>query len=177
MTKIQNLQKIRTRVAPSPTGYPHLGTMYQALFDYAFARKYGGSFLVRIEDTDQSRFVEGAEDIIFSCLDWAGLIEDESPRKGGNFGPYRQSQRLNLYKKYALELVKNDHAYYCFCTKERLEEMRKKLSLEKKTPMYDKHCRNLSEKEIQEKLSDNVSWVVRLKIPANYTITVTDEIR
>jgi len=95
---------VRTRIAPSPTGYPHIGTIYQALFNYAFAKKHGGFFIVRIEDTDRARFVEGSEDVIFSALDWFGLTEDESARKGGDSGPYRQSERLEIYHKYAQEL-------------------------------------------------------------------------
>ncbi len=168
---------IRTRVAPSPTGFPHIGTIYQALFDYAYAKKNNGQFVVRIEDTDRTRFIEGAEEKIYEALDWFGLNENESPRKDGPKGPYRQSERLELYKKYAKELIDNGHAYYCFCTKERLDEMRKQQQAEGKMPMYDRHCRNLSSREIEEKHKQNVPSVIRLKIPDNETITITDLIR
>ncbi len=143
---------VRTRIAPSPTGFPHIGTIYQALFDYAFAKKNKGQFLVRIEDTDRARFVEGAENKIYEALDWFGLTEDESPRKKGDKGPYRQSERLELYKKYAEELVNKGHAYYCFCSKERLDEMRKKMQEEGKSPMYDKHCRKTEVKSQRSKI-------------------------
>ncbi len=168
---------VRTRVAPSPTGYPHIGTIYQALFNFAFARKNDGQFLVRIEDTDQSRFVEGAEEVIFQALDWFGLEEDESPRKEGKYAPYRQSQRLETYAKYAEELVKKGHAYYCFCTKERLDQMREQLRSEKKPLRYDRHCRSLDPQEISRNMAENIPYVIRLKIPDNQTINVRDEIR
>src|SRR5258708_37249910 len=117
---------VRTRIAPSPTGYPHIGTIYQALFDYAFAKKHHGKFIIRIEDTDRERFVADAEEKLYQAIDWFGLTEDESPRKEGPYKPYTQSERLDLYQNIARELVQTGHAYYCFCTKERLEEMRKK---------------------------------------------------
>lgn len=165
---------VRTRIAPSPTGYPHIGTIYQVLFDYAYAKKNNGHFVVRIEDTDQQRFVPGAEKVIFDSLDWFKLIEDESPRKGGKYAPYRQSERLDIYKKYVEELIEKGHAYYCFCTKERLEEMRKKMQEEKKNPMYDRHCRTVSKEEVEKKLAEGTSHVVRMKIPDNRTITFKD---
>lgn len=168
---------VRTRVAPSPTGYPHIGTIYQALFDYAFARKHGGVFFVRIEDTDRERFVQDAEEKIYAALDWFGLLEDESPRVGGPFAPYRQSERLEIYQKYAKELIEKNGAYYCFCTKERLESVHQMQESEHKATMYDKHCRNLSAAEVQQKLSDNTSHVIRLKVPENTDIVVRDEIR
>src|ERR1035437_1061203 len=108
---------VRLRIAPSPTGYPHIGTLYQALFNFAFAKKNKGEFIVRIEDTDRARFVEGAEDVIFKTLDWANLEEDESPRKDGKFGPYRQSERLALYHEYAQKLLDEDKAYYDYYPK------------------------------------------------------------
>ncbi len=113
------MKTVRTRIAPSPTGFPHIGTIYQALFDYAFAKKNNGKFFVRIEDTDRERLVAGAEEKIFEALDWFGLVEDESVRKGGPFGPYKQSERLPIYQKYAKELIEKGGAYYCFCTIER----------------------------------------------------------
>lgn len=168
---------IRTRIAPSPTGYPHIGTIYQALFDWAFAKKHNGSFIVRIEDTDRARFVEDAEEKIFQSLDWFGLSEDESPRKGGEFGPYRQSERLDLYKEYSEQLIGQGDAYYCFCTKERLDEVRKLQQDQGKQPMYDKYCRNITLDEAREKIKSGKSFVVRMKVPENTQITLRDEIR
>lgn len=175
MAKAISRETVRTRIAPSPTGSPHIGTVYQALFNFAWARRNRGNFIVRIEDTDRERFVEGAEGKIFEALDFFFLREDESPRKRGGYGPYRQSERLKIYQKYAEELVEKGGAYYCFCTKERLEELRKKQTEEKKPTMYDKHCLNLSKEEIKEKLGG--VYVVRLKVPENKTISVKDEIR
>ncbi len=165
---------VRTRIAPSPTGFPHIGTIYQALFNYSWAGKNKGKFIVRIEDTDQARFVEGAEDKIFEAIDWFGLAEDESPRKGGEFAPYRQSERLDIYKKYSQELIEKNGAYYCFCTKERLDALRSAQSAGRQPTMYDGHCRNLSKEEAEAKLSE--PHVLRLRIPQK-TITVRDEIR
>ena len=108
---------VRTRIAPSPTGYPHIGTIYQALFNFAFAKNKKGKFLIRIEDTDRTRFVEGAEDVIYQAIDWFGLTENESPRKDGEFGPYRQSERLEIYHKYAQELIDKDKAYFAYYLK------------------------------------------------------------
>lgn len=167
---------VRTRIAPSPTGFPHIGTIYQALFDYAWSKKNNGSFIVRIEDTDRERFVEGAEEKIYTALDWFKLQENESPRKGGEVGPYKQSERLPLYKKYAEELIKKGYAYYCFCTKERLEALRAVQQAEKKSAMYDKRCLSLSKQEITENLKAG-SYVIRLKVPEDQQILVKDEIR
>lgn len=168
---------VRTRVAPSPTGHPHIGTIYQSALDKAYAISHSGQFLVRIEDTDRSRFIEGVEDELYEALDWFKLTEDESPRKMGSFGPYKQSERLAIYKKYVLELVAKGYAYYCFCTKERLDEVRKNNEANKKPPMYDKHCRNLSSDEVQKKLDSNTPYVIRMKIPENQTIEVNDLLR
>ena len=163
-----NYPQVRTRIAPSPTGMAHIGTFYQALFDWAWAKRNGGKFIVRIEDTDRERFVEGAEEAIYQALDWFGMTEDESPRKGGKYGPYRQSERLESYKKYALSLVDKGHAYWCDCSKERLEKVRAEMMAEKKPPMYDHHCRD---RNLESGL------VLRLKIPANQKIIVKEEIR
>lgn len=175
--EIMTAKNVRLRIAPSPTGYPHIGTVYQALFDFAYARKNNGQFIVRIEDTDRERFVPDAEEKLYAALDWFGLTEDESPRKGGPFAPYRQSERLEIYQKYAQELLNNGHAYYCFCTRERLDEMRKKQQLEKKLVMYDKHCRTISVDEAKKRVAANETHVVRMKVPANTKITYVDEIR
>ncbi len=168
---------VRTRIAPSPTGYPHIGTIYQALFDYAFAKKYKGKFVVRIEDTDRTRFIEGAENRIFEALDWFGLPEDESPRNGGPFSPYRQSERLEIYKKYAKELVERGGAYYCFCTKERLEELHETQEKDKKPTIYDRHCLSYTNEDVLRKLNTGTPHVIRLKIPDTKDFPVTDEIR
>lgn len=168
---------IRTRIAPSPTGYPHIGTIYQALFDWAFAKKHTGKFVVRIEDTDRERFVADAEEKLFKAIDWFDLTEDESPRKDGEYGPYRQSERLGIYKKHADQLVSEGKAYFCFCSKERLDELRQRLQKEKKQLMYDKHCRGLSEDIVKKNLDEKRSYVIRMKIPENEKITVCDEIR
>src|SRR3989344_957995 len=169
--------KVKTRIAPSPTGFPHIGTIYQAMLDKAFAKRHKGTFLVRIEDTDRARFVQGAEEKLFEALDWLGLQEDEGVRKGGEYGPYRQSERLDIYKKYAQELVEKDHAYYCFCTKERLDEVRNEQQKQGKPPMYDKHCRNLSKEEVDERIKNGEPYVIRMKVPENKKITVKDLIR
>lgn len=170
-------QAVRTRIGPSPTGFPHIGTIYQTLLDFSYAKKNKGKFILRIEDTDRERFVEDAEKKMYEALDWTGLIEDESPRKDGPFGPYKQSERLNIYKKYAQQLIDEGKAYFCFCSKERLEQVRKKLQEEKKPIIYDKHCRNLSKEEVAEKLAKKEGFVVRMKIPENKKIIVRDEIR
>lgn len=166
--------RVRTRIAPSPTGFPHIGTIYQVLIDYTYARKHQGKFILRLEDTDRNRFVAGAEEGIYDALNWFGLPPDESPLHGGPFGPYRQSERLPIYKKYVEELLAKNHAYYCFCTKERLEEMRKKQEELHQPPMYDKHCRNLEPSQVQKQLDPGVAHVVRMKIPENRKIVLKD---
>lgn len=168
--------QVRTRIAPSPTGYPHIGTIYQAMFDFVFAQKYQGKFIVRIEDTDRARFVENAEDVLFSAFEWFGLNSDEDPRKGGEYSPYRQSERLEIYQKYAKELIDKGHAYYCFCTKERLESLRDSQQKNKQAPMYDKKCLSLSKEEIDKNLSEKLPYVIRLNVPKDETITVEDAI-
>lgn len=168
---------VRTRIAPSPTGYPHIGTTYQALFDFAFAKKHHGKFVIRIEDTDRERFVADAVERLYAAMDWFELSEDESSRKGGEYQPYIQSERLGIYKEHAQKLIEKGYAYYCFCTKERLDEVRKQQQIDKKPLMYDKHCRNLSDGEIEKQLQANTHHVIRLKVPENEKITVVDEIR
>ena len=167
---------VRTRIAPSPTGFAHIGTIYQVMFDYAYARKHGGQFLVRIEDTDRARFVEGAEEVVLNAMSWFGLEEDESPRKGGPFAPYRQSERLAIYQRHARELVENGHAFYCFCSKERLEEMRKKQEENKEPPRYDGRCSYLGKEEVEKRLDRGESHVIRMKIPEHETVIVKDEL-
>jgi glutamyl-tRNA synthetase len=146
------------------------------MFDYAYARKHGGQFLVRIEDTDRARFVEGAEEVVLNAMSWFGLEEDESPRKGGPFAPYRQSERLAIYQRHARELVENGHAFYCFCSKERLEEMRKKQEENKEPPRYDGHCSYLGKEEVEKRLDRGEAHVIRMKIPEHGTVRVKDEL-
>ncbi|MBI5123294.1 glutamate--tRNA ligase [Candidatus Roizmanbacteria bacterium] len=167
---------VRTRIAPSPTGQDiHIGNLYTALMNWAYARKNNGKFIIRIEDTDRTRFQEGAEAKILSTIKNFGLRYDEGPDIGGPFAPYRQSDRLQLYKKYAEELVEKGAAYYCFCTKERLDALREQQQKEKKTPRYDKHCKGI--KDYKLKIENSEQHVIRLDVPANETITFLDVIR
>ena len=157
--------EVRTRFAPSPTGYMHLGNLRTALYTYLFARRNGGKFILRIEDTDQEREVEGAVDLIYKSLAVAGLSHDEGPDVGGPCGPYVQSERKDMYLPYAKQLVESGHAYYCFCTKERLDEARAEAEKKGETFKYDKHCLNLSKEEIQAKLDAGEPYVIRQNIP------------
>lgn len=167
---------VRTRIAPSPTGFPHIGTIYQVLFDYAYAKQNNGKFIVRLEDTDRNRHIEGAEQIIYDSIEWFHLSPDESPIKGGPFAPYRQSERLPIYQRYAKELVEKGYAYYCFCTKERLEKMRAEQMAQKQNPRYDRTCRSLSQQKVEEQLKKEAEYVIRMKVPDNKTIVLDDMI-
>ncbi len=167
---------IRTRIAPSPTGKDvHVGTVTTALMNYAWAKKHGGQFIIRIEDTDQTRLVEGGEKKMLQTFKEIGLVADESPEVSGPYGPYRQSQRLPLYKKYAEELVVKRKAYYCICTPERLDEMRKKQQAEKKIPKYDRHCLH-NQEEVKKEIKNGAKYVIRLLIP-DKEIVFKDAIR
>ena len=159
-----------TRFAPSPTGYMHIGNLRTALYSYLISKHDDGKFILRIEDTDRERLVEGATDIIKSTLAITGLNYDEGPDVGGDHGPYVQSERKPIYMEYAKKLVELGHAYYCFCTKERLEE----LHAEDATGGYDRHCRNLSKEEIEKNLADGVPFVIRQKMPFEGVTTYTD---
>jgi len=178
-------KKVRVRFAPSPTGGLHIGGVRTVLYNYLFAKKNGGDFILRIEDTDQSRFVPGAEDYIFNCLEWAGLLPDESPRHGGNYGPYRQSERKDLYRKYAEQLVKDGHAYYAFDTPEELEKMRHDFKTEQNpSPQYDSSVRmkmrnsvSLPADETKKLLDEKTRHVIRIKMPEHETVSFTDMIR
>ena len=158
--------QVRTRFAPSPTGYMHLGNLRTALYTYLFARRNGGKFILRIEDTDQEREVPGAVDIIYNSLKTAGLSHDEGPDVGGPCGPYIQSQRKDTYMPYAKQLIESGHAYYCFCTKERLDEARAEAEKKGETFKYDKHCLHMSKEEIQRRLDAGEPYVIRQNIPA-----------
>lgn len=176
---------IRTRFAPSPTGGLHLGGVRTALFSYLFAQKHGGRFVLRIEDTDQTRFVAGAEQYIDDCLRWCGIEADESPAKGGPYAPYRQSERKEIYTKYALQLIDSGHAYYAFDTPEELEQMRHdNKTAANPSPQYDQQIRmkmknslNLLPAEVDELLAAGTPYVIRLKVPKNEIIGFSDLIR
>jgi nondiscriminating glutamyl-tRNA synthetase len=177
--------KIRVRFAPSPTGHVHVGSLRTALYNYLFAKKNGGEFLLRIEDTDKNRFVEGSTEGLIRVLQWAGIDYSEGVyleggkiiQKGEN-GPYIQSDRLEIYKKYADQLVKDGKAYYCFCEPERLSKMREDQVAQKRAPKYDRYClRSVSEEEINNKLKSNCSYTIRLKIPQDEIIEFDDLIR
>ncbi len=170
------MSEVRTRFAPSPTGYMHIGNLRTALYTYLIAKKEGGKFILRIEDTDQERYVEGATDIIYRTLKTVGLNWDEGPDIGGPVGPYIQSERMGIFKQYAIELVKKGAAYYCFCDKERLAELKAVQEASGVSPMYDRHCRNLSKEEVEAKLAEGIPYVIRQKIPLEGTTTFHDEL-
>ena len=155
------MEKVRTRFAPSPTGFMHLGGLRTALYAYLYAKSNGGDFILRIEDTDQQRYVEGAVELIYSSLKGSGLIYDEGPDVGGNYGPYVQSERKEIYHKYAKKLIELGGAYYCFCSKERLES----LTDENGNRKYDKHCLHLSKGEVERRLAAGEPYVIRQNIP------------
>lgn len=170
------LTGVRTRFAPSPTGYMHVGNLRTALYAYLTAKAEDGKFLLRIEDTDQERTVEGALEIIYSTLRETGLLWDEGPDIGGPVGPYVQSERMGMFKDYALQLVEKGAAYYCFCDKERLEEVRVLQKASGQAPHYDGHCRALTGAEIAEKIASGIPYVIRQKMPKGGTTTFHDEI-
>ncbi len=168
----------RVRFAPSPTGYLHVGGLRTALYNYLFAKRNNGKFILRIEDTDRNRYVEGAVENLIKALKWSGLQFDEGPEVGGNFGPYFQSERLDIYKKYADELIAKGKAYYCFCTPERLKALREEQEKQKlPQAKYDKHCLYLSKDEIDKNLSNGIAKVVRLNVEPNQVIKFDDIIR
>ena len=173
------MKKIRTRFAPSPTGRMHVGNLRTALYAYLIAKHEGGDFILRVEDTDQERFVEGALDIIYRTMEKTGLIHDEGPDKDKGYGPYVQSERnaQGLYLKYAKQLVEQGDAYYCFCDKERLDSLRTSVSEDgTDIVVYDKHCLGLSKEEVEANLAAGKPWVIRLNIPREGTTTFHDEI-
>ena len=170
------LEGVRTRFAPSPTGYMHVGNLRTALYAYLMAKSQNGTFILRIEDTDQERYVEGAVDIIYNTLKEAGLNWDEGPDVGGPVGPYVQSERMSMFKAYAEKLVESGHAYYCFCDKDRLEEVRVLQKASGQAPKYDGHCRDLSKEEVAEKLAAGIPYVIRQKMPTEGTTSFHDEV-
>lgn len=171
-----NTENVRTRFAPSPTGFMHIGNLRTALYTYIIAKKYGGKFILRIEDTDQGRFVEGATEVIYDTLRKCGLNWDEGPDIGGPVGPYVQSERMGIFKEYAEQLVKSGHAYYCFCTKERMEQVHEEQKAKGITPTYDRHCRDLPKEEVDRLLAEGVPYVIRQKVPLDGETTFHDEL-
>ena len=177
-------KNIRVRFAPSPTGPLHIGGVRTALFNYLFTKKNKGTFVLRIEDTDQNRYVPGAEDYIINSLNWCNIPYDEGPGKEGSFGPYRQSERKHLYKQYADQLLANDHAYYAFDTSDELNAHRKDHETKGKTFIYNWHNRtklnnslSLSDNEVQQKIDAGDPYVIRFKSPTDETLHLKDEIR
>lgn len=171
------MAKIRTRFAPSPTGRMHVGNLRTALYEFLIAKHEGGDFILRIEDTDQERFVEGALEIIYRTMEKTGLIHDEGPDKDGGFGPYVQSERQKsgMYLEYARQLIEKGEAYYCFCDEERLSSLKQTIG-DKEIVVYDKHCLHLSKEEIEEKLKSGIPYVIRQNNPKEGTITFHDDI-
>ncbi len=170
--------KVRTRLAPSPTGDPHVGTAYQALFGYVWAKKNGGEFVLRIEDTDRERSTDTSEKAILDSLKWLGLSWDEGPGCGGPHGPYRQSDRLNIYTEHINRLVQEGHAYPCFCSKQRLDEVRAKLVAEKAPNRgYDRHCRNMDPAQAKKRMEAGEPFVIRMKVPLEGECIFTDLLR
>lgn len=166
--------EVRTRFAPSPTGYMHIGNLRTALYEYLIAKSQGGKFILRIEDTDQERKVEGAVDVIYNTLKMTGLKHDEGPDIGGEYGPYVQSERMGMYMDYALELIKKGKAYYCFCTKERLDSLKASNEHGDAFARYDRHCLSLSNEEIESNLKEGKPFVIRQLMPNEGTTTFDD---
>src|SRR5262245_3347720 len=168
---------VRLRVAPSPTGDPHVGTAYMTLFDMAYARRHGGQFILRIEDTDQNRYVDTAEQNIFDYLHWVGLSWDEGPDVGGPYGPYRQSERLSIYREYADDLIEMGHAYRCWCSTDRLKRIREEAQARKEPFKYDRLCHGKSEEERRALGETSANPVVRMLVPNEGVTSFDDLIR
>ena len=178
------MSEVRVRFAPSPTGYVHIGSLRTALYDYLFAKNKGGKYILRVEDTDRSRYVEGSIENLIESLLWAGIehdegvfIEDGKIVQKGEYGPYVQSERLDIYKKYVEELIEKGHAYHCFCSKERLDKVREEQKSQGFTPKYDGHCKNISLEEAKKRIENGEEYVIRLKLPENEDITFHDAVR
>lgn len=178
------MREVRLRFAPSPTGYLHIGGLRTALYNYLFAQHNNGKFVLRIEDTDQTRFVEGAIENLIESLKWAGIeydegvfVEDHKLVQKGEYGPYIQSQRLDIYKKYVDELIEKGHAYYCFCSKERLDALRDEQKIKGLVPKYDGFCRNIPIEEAKKRIANGEEYVVRLKLPHDRDIKFHDLVR
>ena len=179
------MSEVRVRFAPSPTGFVHIGSLRTALYNYLFAKKMGGKYILRVEDTDRTRLVDGAIENMLNAMKWAGVNHDEGVMldengnvvQKGEYGPYIQSERLDIYQQYIKELLDSGKAYYCFCTKERLDEVREKQKEAGETPRYDGHCRDLTQEEIDAKIAAGEPYVIRLKLPENHVIRFTDLVR
>jgi glutamyl-tRNA synthetase len=171
------MNKVRVRFAPSPTGFLHIGGLRTALYDYLFARHFGGDLILRIEDTDQNRKVDGAVENLLEAFQKLGIVFNEGPLLGGNFAPYFQSQRLGIYQQYAKELVEKGFSYPCFCSAETLDEMRKDMQEKKLFPKYDRRCLSLSKEEIESRIASGEKYVLRLRMPDERTFIINDEIR
>ncbi len=174
---MNQLTPVRVRFAPSPTGRTHLGSARTALYNYLLAHQTGGTFILRIEDTDQKRYVPGAEKELMDSLHWLGIDWDEGPGVGGPNGPYHQSERIEIYQEYARQLIESGHAYYCFCTPERLEQVRKEQISRKENPRYDGLCRWLLPDEALRRVNNGERHVVRFKVPEVGSITIHDMVR
>lgn len=170
------MTKVRTRFAPSPTGFMHIGGVRTALFSYLIAKKYNGTFILRIEDTDQDRYVEGSLQVIYDTLKDLGLNWDEGPDIGGPYGPYIQSERKQNYLYYAIKLINEEKAYYCFCDEDRLNELRKKATLSKMPYKYDGHCRRLSKEEAEKRIVNGEKYVIRFKMPKDGITVFEDQV-
>ncbi|MDP4092513.1 MAG: glutamate--tRNA ligase [Bacillota bacterium] len=168
--------EVRTRFAPSPTGYMHIGNLRTALYEYLIAKSNNGKFILRIEDTDQKRYVEGAVEVIYKSLRLAGIRHDEGPDIGGEYGPYVQSQRKGLYLDYAKKLIDNGSAYYCFCSQERLTQLKDSYEAEGKVFRYDRHCMNISREEAEKKVAEGQPYVIRQKMPDTGTTSFDDAV-
>lgn len=175
---------VRLRFAPSPTGYVHIGSLRTALYDYLYAKQKGGEYIIRIEDTDRTRLVEGAIENLIDSMEWAGVIHDEGPKmedgkivEKGEFGPYTQSERLNIYKEYMEKLLENGHAYYCFCSRDRLDKIREEQKENGEMLGYDGHCRDIPMEEAKKRVENGDSHVIRLKLPKDREIVFDDLVR
>ena len=170
-------KKVRVRIAPSPTGDPHVGTAYIALFNWVFAKKNGGDFIIRIEDTDRTRFNEKSEREILEYLKWLGLDWSEGPDLGGKYGPYKQSERAHIYREYVDKLLSEGKAYRCFCSEDRLRKLREFQNSRKLPPGYDRKCRSLTEEEVESKIAQGMEFTVRLRVPLEGKSVVNDLLR
>ncbi|MTI66999.1 MAG: glutamate--tRNA ligase [Firmicutes bacterium] len=178
------MSDVRVRFAPSPTGYLHIGGLRTALYNYLFAKNKGGKYILRIEDTDRSRYVEGAIENLIDALEWAGVKHDEGIivengelTQTGEYGPYIQSERLHIYKEYVDELIEKGHAYYCFCSKERIDEVREKQKAKGLAPKYDGYCRSIDKEEAKKRVEAGEEYTIRLKLPVNRDIKFHDAVR
>ncbi|MFH0951177.1 MAG: glutamate--tRNA ligase [bacterium] len=171
------MANIRLRLAPSPTGFLHIGNLRTALFGYLLAKSQGGQYILRIEDTDQKREVTGAVDSLIQILDWVGIKFDEGPHQGGDYGPYVQTERLAIYQKHVADLLAKKQAYHCFCSSEDLDKKRAEQANNKQAPRYDRTCRDLSKKEVEKKIKEGASFVIRQAMPLSGQVVVHDELR